>query len=334
MRQLLSTLNVHCIESAPQDASDDKHFVKSKAIIRSGYLYKKSLKGAGGAVRMGKAWQRRWFVLEVETNEGEDSSQVVRTGKLTYYQSNKDTKEGVEIPLHETMSVRSSLGKTKGTEHRITVTTPKREFELGSDDKGLADAWIADLQSWIGLPKVERVHRDSQAGAATPVKSQWMEARIEVYVPDEISDEELARSNTIQKTVSSFGGIGRSFTLTRSKKDKEAASDKKAEGASEKEAEEGDEGEEGEEGDDETFNWVFVALMSDGTLRQFTNEMMDEELARLKLGYLVQVEFLEAPPDTYEHAFRVRPESKTEDSWVLCPDSTNDSEDWIAILKA
>jgi len=74
--------------------------------------------------------------------------------------------------------------------------------------------------------------------------------------------------------------------------------------------------------------------MSDGTLRQFTNEMMDEELARLKLGYLVQVEFLESPPDTYEHAFRVRPESKTEDSWVLCPDSTNDSEDWIAILKA
>eukprot|EP00325_Prymnesiales_sp_UTEX-LB-985_P020714 CAMPEP_0174733188 /NCGR_PEP_ID=MMETSP1094-20130205/60818_1 /TAXON_ID=156173 /ORGANISM="Chrysochromulina brevifilum, Strain UTEX LB 985" /LENGTH=1727 /DNA_ID=CAMNT_0015935811 /DNA_START=13 /DNA_END=5196 /DNA_ORIENTATION=+ len=335
MRQLLSTLNVHCIETTAQDAADDKQFVRSKAIVRSGYLYKKSLKGAGGAVRMGKAWQRRWFVLEVETNEGEDTSQVVKTGKLTYYQSNKDTKEGVEIPLHETMSVRSSLGKTKGTEHRITVTTPKREFELGSDDKGLADAWIADLQCWIGLPKVERLQRDSQAGAATAVKSQWMEARIEVYMPDEISDEELARSNTIQKTVSSFGNIGRTFTLTGRKKDKAPSSQKEGgEGASEKEGDEGDEGEEGEEGDDEAFNWVFVALMSDGTLRQFTNEMMDEELARLKLGYLVQVEFLESPPDTYEHAFRVRPESKTEDSWVLCPDSTNDSEDWIAMIKA
>ena len=86
--------------------------------------------------------------------------------------------------------------------------------------------------------------------------------------------------------------------------------------------------------DEEAFIWVFVALMSDRTLRLFTNEMMDEELARLKLGYLVQVEFLDSPPDTYEHAFRVRPEAKTEDSWVLCPDSTNDSEDWIAILKA
>lgn len=129
--------------------------------------------------------------------------------------------------------------------------------------------------------------------------------------------------------MSSFGGIGRSFTLSRSKKEKQP--DKAAEPEKE---EEPDEGEEGEEGDEEAFNWVFVALMSDGTLRQFTNEMMDEELARLKLGYLVQAEFLEDPPDTYEHAFRVRPEAKTADSWVLCPDSTNDSEDWIAVLKA
>jgi len=185
------------------------------------------------------------------------------------------------------------------------------------------------MQQWIGLPKVERNHSPSQVGAATMVKSQWMEARVEVYTPDEISDEELSRSNTIQKTVSSFGGIGRSFTLSRSKKEKQP--DKAAEPEKE---EEPDEGEEGEEGDEEAFNWVFVALMSDGTLRQFTNEMMDEELARLKLGYLVQAEFLEDPPDTYEHAFRVRPEAKTADSWVLCPDSTNDSEDWIAVLKA
>ena len=36
--------------------------------------------------------------------------------------------------------------------------------------------------------------------------------------------------------------------------------------------------EDDDEGDDEVFNWVFVVLMSDGTLRQYTNEMMDEEL--------------------------------------------------------
>ena len=48
----------------------------------------------------------------------------------------------------------------------------------------------------------------------------------------------------------------------------------------------------------QAFNWVFVALMSDGTLRQYANELMSEELSRIKLGYLVQAEFLEDPPDT------------------------------------
>ena len=41
--QLLSTLNVHCIEGA-KDAVAKPEVVRSKAIIRSGYLYKKSLK--------------------------------------------------------------------------------------------------------------------------------------------------------------------------------------------------------------------------------------------------------------------------------------------------
>ena len=43
---------------------------------------------------------------------------------------------------------------------------------------------------------------------------------------------------------------------------------------------------------------VFIALMSDGTLRQYANELMNEEIARLKLGYLVQAKFLDDPPDT------------------------------------
>merc|ERR1719473_837777 len=45
MRQLLSTLNVHCIESTKEEAKPE--VVRSKAIIRSGYLYKKSLKQTG-----------------------------------------------------------------------------------------------------------------------------------------------------------------------------------------------------------------------------------------------------------------------------------------------
>ena len=357
MRQLLSTLNVHCIEGKKEDADAKPEPIRTKAVIRSGYLYKKSLKQTG--VRVGKAWQRRWFVLEVETNSGDDANSVVRTGKLTYFQSNKDTKEGVEIPLHETMSVKGSLGKTKGTEHRITVCTPKREFELGCDDKPLSDGWIADMQQWIGLPKVERLERKSAEGDEKVVKSQWMEARIVVYMPDEISDEELARSNTIQKTVSSFG---RSFTLTGKKK--KPTEQPTAAAAASHAKDDDDEDDDDDDDEEETFNWVFIALMSDGTLRQYANELMSDEVSRLKLGYLVQAEFLEEPPDTYEHAspspesnqspvprrpsmptpcvlpgryehaFRVKPESPTADSWILCPDSVGDSEEWIAILKA
>merc|ERR1711865_805575 len=73
------------------------------------------------------------------------------------------------------------------------------------------------------------------------------------------------------------------------------------------------------------FTWVYVALMSDHTLRQFENESMNAELQCLKLGYLVQCIYLDDPPDTYEHAFRVKPESPLADCWVLCPDSSNDS---------
>ena len=106
---------------------------------------------------------------------------------------------------------------------------PKREFELGCDDKNLADGWIADLSQWIGLPKVEslaqiaprgcargckvpwllgrvtcwlagtaficaqveRLERAARVGEEKVARSQWMEARVVVYTPDEISDEEL-----------------------------------------------------------------------------------------------------------------------------------------------
>merc|ERR1711998_596044 len=131
-----------------------------------------------------------------------------------------------------------------------------------------------------------------------------MEGRIEVYTPEEISSEELARSSS---ACFLFGRslLGRSFTPPPLSQQDEAA-----------------------------FSWVFVALMSDRTLRLFTNEMMDEEFGRLKLDHDAPLEVvapLESPPDTYEHAFRIRPNRKStskQDSWVLCPDSTTDSEDW------
>ena len=44
---------------------------------------------------------------------------------------------------------------------------------------------------------------------------------------------------------------------------------------------------------------------------------------------------LDEPLDTYEHAFRVKPESCTSDSLVLCPCAVHDSAEWIiATLKA
>jgi len=327
MRQLLSTLNVHCIQ-APVEIEKKAAIEKSKQTLKAGWLFKKSEKKAGVAYA-GKAWQRRWFVLEVDTEPGQDENTIMKKARLVYYHNNKDAKndgEGVEIPLFETMGVKAGLGKTKGTEHRITLNTPKREWELGSGEAAVAQEWVEVLAAWIGLPKVERVALTT--GGNDVVKAQWMEVRVEVYKPEEIDDAELARSNTIQKTVSSFT---RSFTLTGRKK-----GDEKPEAASTPEkADAGDEEDEDEEEEDEdTFTWVYVALMSDHTLRQFENESMNTELNCLKLGYLVQCNYLDDPPDTYEHAFRVKPESSLADCWVLCPDSSNDSEEWMSVLKA
>jgi len=333
MRQLLSTLNVHCIVASAE--SDEKPMVKTKQTIRSGFLFKKSEKKAG--VRASKAWQRRWFVLEVQTEGGEVGTQV-RTGKLTYFHSPGDAtrnpQEGVEIPLHETMGVRPGLGKTKGTEHRITLQTPQRDWELGAGEEVVAKDWIEQLQQWVGLPKVERMRGESVSTGARLVKAQWMECRVEVFKPEEISDEELARSNTMQKTVSSFS---RTFTLTGRKKKDEAVDTPRPGAEPTADSPAGAEVDDDEEDvdDDELFNWVYVALMSDHTLRQYEDEDMSTELGQLKLGYLVQCAFLDDPPDaTYEHAFRVKPDGALTDSWVLCPDTRNDSIEWMDVLKA
>merc|ERR1719197_249653 len=184
-----------------------------------------------------------------KTKGTEYRATIVKTASLTYYHSNKDMKEGVEIPLKETMGVKGGMGKTKGTEYRVTLNTPKREWELGSGEEDTSKEWIALLSNWIGLPKVDR---EQSKELRAVVKAQWMEVRIEVYEPEEISDEELARSNTIQKSVSSFT---RSFTLTGRKKKAAAEAETAAAAAAATTAaaeaangeEEGEEGE-GEEG--------------------------------------------------------------------------------------
>ena len=53
---------------------------------------------------------------------------------------------------------------------------------------------------------------------SAPLAASPQECRVEVFKPEEISDEELARSQTIQKTVCSFS---RTFTLTGRKKKEE-----------------------------------------------------------------------------------------------------------------
>ena len=51
-------------------------------------------------------------------------------------------------------------------------------------------------------------------------------------------------------------------------------------------------------------------------------------------AHVSQAAFLEEKIDTYEHAFQVKPEGATADTWILCPDSVADSEEWIAKIKA
>jgi hypothetical protein len=325
MRQLLSTLNVNCISVKQADVQVP--FETTTAVVKSGWLFKKSEKKAG-MVHAGKAWQRRWFQLDVTTKAGTEEDTVVRVARLTYFHSPREAKEGVVIPLHETMGVKGGIGKTKGTEFRVTLNTPKREWELGSGEEATAKEWIELLLQWIGLPKVERLETSPETTGPSVVKAQWMEVRIDVYKPDEISDEELQRSNTLQKSVSSFS---RTFTLGLKKP---SSSKKKEEDAAPEEPAQDVKEEEEDEEEEQVFTWVFVALMSDHTLRQFENESMTTELSRLNLGYLVQTAMLDDPIDTYEHAFFVKPESPTSDSWICCPDSCKDSEDWIAVLKA
>ena len=54
----------------------------------------------------------------------------------------------------------------------------------------------------------------------------------------------------------------------------------------------------------------------------------------MNLGYLVQAAMLDTPIEDYEHAFFVKPESPTADTWFCCPESSEGSRAWIAVGKA
>jgi len=349
MRQLLSTLNVNCIPVRYAAGSRAASFEKTRVQLKAGWLFKKNERRSGVAPVV-KAWQRRWFVLEVATDAGPTEGTVVRTAQLSYHHSVRELQRGggVVIPLQEAKSARAAAGKTKGTEHRVTLSTHKREWELGAVDQATADEWLTLLGEWIGLPRVEPREGPGGGGggAASVVRSHWMEVKVQVCKPDEIPDEELQRTASIQKGPSSFS---RSFSLFKSPKgakeakpedSTEATTPKSTRTASERGSLGGSlDGEvsaagEVEEEEEPPFRWVFVALLSDGTLRRYETETMATELGRLKLGYLVQAGMLEERLHDYEHAFRVRPESATSDAWILCPDSAQEAAEWIATLRA
>uniref|UniRef100_A0A7S3EYE7 PH domain-containing protein n=1 Tax=Haptolina ericina TaxID=156174 RepID=A0A7S3EYE7_9EUKA len=158
----------------------------------------------------GHSWQNRWFVLEVTTDAGAEEGSVVRTAMLTYHHSQNEKKDGQQIPLWEALGVRGSVSKTKGTEHRLTIKTASREWDLGTPDEEAAKEWTDLLIQWVGLPKVERVQpaTSGEGSSALVVKAQWMEVRVDAHKPD-AGIEDLSRSYTVSQSMTRSGSTMR-----------------------------------------------------------------------------------------------------------------------------
>jgi len=332
MRHLLSTLNVNCIPTEVAAPGTREAVATLTEQLKAGYLYKRA------ETRKAKPWGQRWFVLEVMTDAGPEEGTVVRTGQLTYFNNSKDAankKSPTVIHLKDATKVQTALGKTHKTEHRVLLSTPDREWELGHGDKEVADDWATLLHFWIGPPKVAQ---GSIGGEAKVVRSAWMEVKWEAHRAAELTDDDLARSETISKSSPSFA---RSFFRKKKEEAEPATKPSRAsvEASPPPLGADGTEGAEDAGADEEqTFAWAYVALLSEPgsggglTLRQYTDEAMTTEVGRLQLGYRVQAAVLDDPIEDYETAFRVVPDGKASDTWLLCPGSDAVSADWIATI--
>ena len=66
-------------------------------------------------------------------------------------------------------------------------------------DVDSADQMSTNAPAFL-MRQVERMEKTDSTGDEKVVKSQWMEARIVVYTPDEISDEEVMMADTSSTT--------------------------------------------------------------------------------------------------------------------------------------
>ena len=200
MRQLLSTLMVHCLKAPSMEARhaparsyiaprqkrvypslcraryrERKPEFETTTLVKTGWLFKKSEKKAG-VVHAGKAaatlvcprgrhlrgaggrhnrQNSDPHVLSLEQgHEGRrrDPAQGAPCTCASAGGAGKRAAAGVDcrnvrpspasahprLFPQETMGVKGGMGKTKGTEYRVTLNTPKREWELGSGEEDTA----------------------------------------------------------------------------------------------------------------------------------------------------------------------------------------------------
>ncbi|KAL3899061.1 MAG: hypothetical protein SGPRY_012713 [Prymnesium sp.] len=149
MKQLLATLSVNCIPSASCVGEGGSSPPKERRLVKEGWMGKKAeSRGLTG----GHAFHNRWLVLEVES-EADEEGNLVTTASLSYFRSKAEgggETKGTQIPL------------SKGTEHRIVLQTPKRDWELGCPSEATAHEWAEVLSEWMGLPKSPGLDADEE----------------------------------------------------------------------------------------------------------------------------------------------------------------------------
>jgi hypothetical protein len=134
-----------------------------------------------------------------------------------------------------------------------------------------------------------QVAQGSIGGEAKVVRSAWMEVKWEAHRAAELTDDDLARSETISKSSPSFA---RSFFRKKKEEAEPATKPSRAsvEASPPPLGADGTEGAEDAGADEEqTFAWAYVALLSEPgsggglTLRQYTDEVALPPLAGPRL---------------------------------------------------